>query len=132
MSQHNPLLVMEGLPPFSQIQPEHALPAVEALLEKNRATVETLLDREGGFQWSDLVQPLEEMEDRLGRVWSPVSHLNSVNNSPELRDAYNACLPLLSDYATEMGQHSGLHDAFRQIAEHENYRMLEPSQKKII
>lgn len=132
MSQHNPLLAMEGLPPFSQIQPEHALPAVEALLKKNRATVETLLDREGGFQWSDLVQPLEEMEDRLGRVWSPVSHLNSVKNSPELRDAYNACLPLLSDYATEMGQHKGLHDAFRQIAEHENYRMLEPSQKKII
>lgn len=132
MSHENPLLTMEGLPPFSQIKPEHALPAVESLLEENRGTVATLLDREGGFQWSDLVQPLEEMEDRLGRIWSPVSHLNSVKNSPELRDAYNTCLPLLSDYATEMGQHKGLHAAFREIAEHENYRMLEPSQKKII
>ncbi len=132
MSQTNPLLSMEGLPPFSEIQPEHALPAIEQLLEENRETVTRLMEQEGEFEWSTLVQPLEEMEDHLGRVWSPVSHLNSVKNSPELRDAYNACLPLLSDYATEMGQHKGMHAAFRQIAEHENYRMLEPSQKKII
>ncbi len=123
---------MEGLPPFSSIQPEHALPAIEQLLQENRATVSQLMEQEGEGEWSTLVQPLEEMEDRLGRVWSPVSHLNSVKNSPALRDAYNACLPLLSDYATEMGQHKGLHAAFRKIAEGENYRMLEPSQKKII
>lgn len=132
MSQQNPLLTMEGLPPFSQLQPAHALPAVEALLRENRIAVEELLEGEQPFAWDSLVQPLEEMEDRLGRAWSPISHLNSVKNSPELRDAYNACLPLLSDYATEMGQHKGLHGAFREIAEHENYRMLEPSQKKII
>ncbi|MBT3196989.1 MAG: oligopeptidase A, partial [Gammaproteobacteria bacterium] len=128
----NPLLTMEGLPPFSQIKPEHAVPAVEHLLQENRARVAQLLDQQESFQWEGLVQPLEEMEDRLGRVWSPISHLNSVNNSAALRDAYNRCLLLLSDYATEMGQHKGLHAAFIQIAESENYRMLEPSQKKII
>ncbi len=128
---HNPLLEMEGLPPFSEIKPEHALPAVEQLLSENRETVEKLL-QQPDLQWGNLVQPLEEMEDRLGRAWSPISHLNSVKNSPELRDAYNGCLPLLSDYATEMGQHQGLHQAFRRIADHDSYRMLEPSQKKII
>ncbi|HIJ23815.1 MAG: oligopeptidase A [Gammaproteobacteria bacterium] len=132
MSEKNPLLEMEGLPPFSQIEPHHALPAIEALLKENRDAVDQLLSNEASYQWESLVQPLEEMEDRLGRVWSPVSHLNSVKNSPELREAYNRCLPLLSDYATEMGQHQGLHNAFREIAESENYRMLEPSQKKII
>ncbi|MBT8007406.1 MAG: M3 family metallopeptidase, partial [Gammaproteobacteria bacterium] len=132
MSEHNPLLEMEGLPPFSKIEPKHILPAMEDLLLENREAVAWLMDQESSFGWDTLVQPLEEMEDRLGRVWSPVSHLNSVKNSPELRDAYNACLPLLSDYATEMGQHKGLHAAFRQIAESENYRMLEPSQKKIV
>ncbi len=132
MSRENPLLQMEGLPPFSQIRPEQVVPAIQALLEQNRETVDQLLGRNDSFDWQGLVQPLEEIEDRLEQVWSPVSHLNSVMNNPELREAYNECLPLLSDYATEMGQHQGLHDAFRQIADSEQYRMLEPSQKKII
>ena len=132
MTQHNPLLNMEGLPPFSTIQPEHVRPAITQLLQENRTSVERLLAQPGPFTWERLVQPLEEMEDRLGRVWSPVSHLNSVCDTPALREAYNECLPLLSDYATEMGQHRGLHAAFREIAEDGSYRMLEPSQKKIV
>ncbi len=132
MDHTNPLLSMEGLPPFSKIKPEHIKPAIEALLDKNRSAVEQLLNGSDPVEWSTLIQPLEEMEDRLGRAWSPVSHLNSVKNSPDLRDAYNSCLPMLSDYATEMGQHKGLYQAFREIADSDSFRMFEPSQKKII
>lgn len=132
MDHANPLLSMEGLPPFSKIEPEHVKPAIEALLEQNRAAVEQLLNGADPVEWDTLIQPLEELEDRLGRAWSPVSHLNSVKNSHDLRDAYNSCLPMLSDYATEMGQHKGLYRAFREIADSESFRMLEPSQKKII
>ncbi len=131
-AEANPLLSMEGLPPFSEIKPEHAQPAVEQIISENRTSIERLLSQSEDSHWNTLVQPLEEMEDRLGRAWSPVSHLNSVMNSQELRDAYNSCLPLLSDYATEMGQHKGLYRAFRQIAENDSFRMLELSQKKII
>jgi len=128
----NPLLEMAGLPPFSKIKPEHVEPALDALLAESRQVVEDLLAATTEYSWDNLVQPLEEMEERLGRVWSPVSHMNSVVNSDELREAYNACLPKLSDYATEMGQHEGLYLAFKQIADSSDYETLDTAQKKII
>jgi len=129
---NNPLLALDGLPNFSAIKPEQVKPAIETLLADNRAMVEQLLSSEVEADWDSVIQPLETMEDKLGRAWSPVSHLNSVKNSPELRDAYNEVLPLLSDYATEMGQHKGLYTLFQNISESKKFRMLEPSQKKII
>ncbi len=128
----NPLLVMDGLPPFSKIKPEHVESALDVLLVEGRQVVEDLLAATTEYSWDNLVQPLEEMEERLGRVWSPVSHMNSVVNSDELREAYNACLPKLSDYGTEMGQHEGLYQAFKQIADSDNYEALDTAQKKII
>ena len=132
ITMSNPLLEMNGLPPFSRIKAEHIEPAIRQLLDESRRQVESLLAATTEYSWDNLVQPLEEMEERLGRAWSPVSHLNSVLNSDELRAAYNACLPLLSDYATEMGQHEGLFRAFRQIADGPEYEKLDTAQKKII
>ena len=129
---NNPLLQMDGLPPFSKIKPEQAEAAIDALLAEGRRAVADLLAATTEYSWDNLVQPLEELEERLGRVWSPVSHLNSVMNSDELRGAYNACLPKLSDYATEMGQHEGLYQAFKQIADGADYALLDTAQKKII
>ncbi|HKK14285.1 MAG TPA: oligopeptidase A, partial [Gammaproteobacteria bacterium] len=77
-------------------------------------------------------QPLEDMEDRINRAWSPVSHMNSVVNSEALREPYNACLPKLSDYATEMGQNEALYRAFRQIADGPEYARLDTAQRRII
>ncbi len=128
----NPLLEMEGLPPFRHILPEHVEPAIDTVLARNRARLEALLQQGAPYGWDNLVQPLEEMEDRLERIWSPVSHMNSLVNSEPLRQAYNACLPKLSDYATEMGQNRALYEAFRDIAEGEGFTQLEPAQRKVI
>jgi oligopeptidase A len=129
---NNPLLQMDGLPPFSKIKPEHAEPAIDALLAEGRQAVADLLAANTEYSWDNFVQPLEALEERLGRAWSPVSHLNSVMNSDELREAYNACLPKLSDYGTEMSQHEGLYQAFKQIADSADYALLDTAQKKII
>lgn len=110
----NPLLSFKGLPPFSQIKPEHVEPAIDELLSNNRKLIQDLLksvSEPNQITWDNYVQPIEEADDRLNRVWSPVSHMNSVVNSDALRDAYNACLPKLSDYATEMGQNEDLFHA---------------------
>ncbi len=128
----NPLLNLNGLPPFSDIKPEHVEPAIDALLAECRDTVQTLLDNNTHYSWDNLVQPIEEVEDKLERAWSPVSHMNSVVNSDALRDAYNACLPKLSDYATEMGQNEQLFAAYRQIAESSEFASLTDAQQKII
>lgn len=128
----NPLLAMRGLPPFSAIRPEHIEPAVDAVLADNRAAIARLLDAGGGYTWENLVAPLEELSDRLRRVWSPIGHMNAVVNSPELRAAYNACLPKLSDYATELGQNEGLYRAYKSIADGPEWARLDTAQRKII
>ena len=128
----NPLLTMSGLPPFAQIKPEHVEPAIDSLLAENRRTVEQLLSGTNEYTWDNLVQPLEDMDDRLSRAWSPVSHMNSVMNSEALRDAYNACLPKLSEYGTEMGQNVGLYEAYKAVKDSSDYDRLDTAQKKVI
>ncbi len=113
----NPLLNLQGLPAFSRIRPEHVEPAIDQLLADCRRKTEQLLSEIQGFTWDNLVEPLEILDDRLDCAWSPVSHMNSVVNSEDLRQAYNACLPKLSAYATEVGQNELLYQAYKQIRE---------------
>ncbi|MCS5945517.1 hypothetical protein LNP25_06505 [Klebsiella variicola subsp. variicola] len=80
----------------------------------------------------NLCQPLAEVDDVLGRIFSPVSHLNSVKNSPELREAYEQTLPLLSEYSTWVGQHEGLYKAYRDLRDGDNYATLNTAQKKAV
>ncbi len=126
----NPLLELDRLPAFSQIKPAHIEPAIDELLQINRKEIATLLTNEGNFSWKNLVEPIEQLEDRLSRTWSPVSHMNSVINSEELREAYNACLPKLSEYGTEMGQNEALFRAYEYVAA--NDQSLNASQKKVM
>ena len=128
----NPLLEMNGLPPFNDIRPEQVVPAVDQILALCRKETAALLQANQIYSWDNLVQPLEELDDRLSRIWSPVSHMNSVVNSDELREAYNACLPRLSEYASEFGQNEELFRAFRQIREGEEYSRLDTAQQRII
>ena len=115
----NPLLDTSSLPRFAEIRPEHALPAVTQLIAEHKRKLEILLQgRHEDGDFDALVTPLEEMSHELGRVWSPVGHLQAVLESPGWRDAYNACLPLLSEHGTEMAQNKALQQAFERVAEY--------------
>jgi len=129
---NNPLLSQSELPLFSQIKAEHIVPAMEQLLESARTTVKQTLANNSLYTWDNLITPIEEAEDKITRAWSPVSHMNSVTNNDELRDAYNTCLPKLSEYSTEMGQHDALFQAYTALAESTAYADLSTAQKKII
>ncbi|WP_322628342.1 oligopeptidase A [Halothiobacillus sp.] len=111
----NPLLNNTDLPAFDQITSEHIEPAIDQILAENRAAIAQRLEQGGPFTWDNFAEPMDAMGDRLDRAWSPVSHLNAVVNSPELRVAYEACLPKLSDYATELGQNEALFRAYEAI-----------------
>lgn len=132
MPKTNPLLTMTGLPPFQKIKPEHIEPALDELIKINRELVQQLLNDAEHYTWDNLIQPLEEADDRMGRAWSPVSHMNSVVNSDELREAYNACLPKLSEYSTEMGQNEHLFEAYKSIHEMPEFQRLDQAQKKTV
>ncbi|MGM0552346.1 MAG: M3 family metallopeptidase [Pseudomonadota bacterium] len=129
----NPLLQTTHLPNFRAIRPEHAEPAIDTVLSESRAAIDRLVENHQDIPtWDSLLIPLEYLEARLDAVWSPISHLNSVMNSPELRAAYNACLPKLSDYASWVSQHKGLYQAFKRLAATDEYRTLPPARRKVI
>ena len=128
----NPLLEQHDLPPFSRIEARHAEPAIRQLIERNKQAIESLLDQGPPYSWDNLLAPIEELEDELAQAFSPVSHLNSVCNNEAIRDAYNACLPLLSEYGTWMGQHSRLCEAYQQLADSEQFTALAPARRKTI
>mgnify|MGYP003608527019 CR=1 FL=1 len=128
----NPLLTAADLPSFSAIQSEHVEPALDQVLAENRAELEQLLAANTVYTWDNLIHPLEALDDRLHKVWSPVSHLQAVCDSESLRAAYNAGLPKLSAYHSELGQHAGLYQAYRQIADGTEYAQLNAAQRKVI
>lgn len=129
----NPLLDRGNLPNFSKIKPEHVEPAITEILAANRAQLEALLKaNEGNYSLENFLLPFEDGEDRLEQAWSPVSHLNSVMNSDELRDAYNACLPKLSQYGTELGQNKALYNAYKALKEGSDFSTYSTAQQKVI
>ena len=129
----NPLLQPYDLPPFSAIRAEHVKPAIEQILADSRNQVQALLATPPAqWTWSNLIEPLDDMGEKLSRAWSPVSHLNAVMNSPELREAYESCLPLLSQYYTELGQNQALFEAYQQLANSAQFATLDKAQQTII
>lgn len=128
----NPLLTMTGLPPFASIKPEHIVPAITQAISDCESAVKEVLSQSGPFTWANLVAPLEESDDRLGRIWSPVGHLNAVVSSDELRQAHDACLPLLSDYSTKIGQNEALFRAYESLHQSDEFAALTGAQQQVI
>ena len=114
----NPLLDTSALPRFAEIAPEHVLPALEHLISLHRSKLDQLLDRSTNPDFDSIVLPLEDMEHELSRVWSPVSHLQGVLGSSEWREAYNAALPVLTEYGTELSQNVRLQQAYARVEGH--------------
>jgi oligopeptidase A len=117
--QNNPLLIANGLPAFQNIRPEHVEHAVLTTIDANRAELDRLLAAAelGELEFDATVLPIERLGDRLHRVWAPIQHLQAVANTPELRAAYNACLPVISRYATELGHNQRLYELYKRLGE---------------
>ncbi|MFK0085716.1 oligopeptidase A [Pseudomonas sp. NPDC090755] len=133
MSATNPLLQSYDLPPFSAIRAEHVQPAIEQILADNRTAIAEILKTQGqNPTWAGLILAMDELNDRLGAAWSPVSHLNAVCNSAELREAYEACLPALSAYSTELGQNRELFQAYEALIASPEAAGFDVAQKTIL
>lgn len=120
------------LPQFSKLDPSSVETHLTELLKNNMTEIKKHLLNGKPFNWDNFMRPLEDIDDRLSQFWTAVSHLNAVVNSPELREAYNACLPKLSDYSTELSHNKDYYDAVKSIADSDNFKALDFAQKKLI
>lgn len=128
----NPLLHPTELPNFSDISPELIQPALKQIISQNRKELTELLSQSQPFTWANLLAPMEDMHDYLSKVWSPISHMHSVVETDALREAYNACLPILTEYNTEIMQNETLYKAVQSIADSGEYKKLDNAQRKVI
>jgi oligopeptidase A len=125
MTANNPLLSENPIEHIDTIQPDHIEPAIAEIISENELAIKTLLDstdlstdspnKPNSITWDNFMLPMEKLENRLEKAWSPISHLNSVCNSDELRQAYDKALALLTDYSTKMGQNKALFEATEKL-----------------
>ena len=123
--------MVDGLPIFSAIEPASIKPAIEKAIEACKNEIEEVV-ASNDYSYKNLVLRLEEVDDRLSKMFSPVSHMNSVVSSDELREAHDACLPLLSEYGTWVGQHEGLYNAYASLKASDEFETLSEEQQKVI
>ena len=126
----NPLLDFSSLPRFNEIKPEHVGSAVDELLAAGRRAVAASIAAPA--TWAEFVAPLEDANERLGRAWGQVAHLHAVMDNPALRDAYNAALPKVSQYWTELGQNLQLFQKYKELHRSPEFAALSPARKKIV
>ena len=128
----NPLLEKTPLPLFSQIKPDHIVPAIEEILAGNKQQIDALTTSLSEPTWENFIDQLDEINDQLAKSWSPVSHMNAVVNSDTLRAAYNLCLPKLSEYSTEMGHNKTLYRLYELLKNSDRFATLDTAQKTVI
>ena len=128
----NPLLNISDLPPFGQVKVEDIEPALDELLARNRQCIAKVLAQKDDYNWQNSIMPMEEADDALSRMWAVVSHLNGVVNTPALRDAYNACLPKLTAFSSELGQHQGLYQLYKTLHQSPDFDQLHVGQQQCI
>ncbi len=128
----SPLLESTGLPRFDAIRPEHVEPAVRSLLDTLRSTVERLQDDPAAPSWDNFVEPIEDDGERLGRAWGIASHMHSVMDTPEWREAYNAMLPEVTRFYAELGQNLKLFEKYKSIRNSAAFAELSPARQRII
>ena len=132
MSQ-NPLNVsINALLDYAAIEPACIEPAIDQLIDETRIAVEQAADPALEATWDTIIEPLEATSARLWRAWSAVGHLNAVVNTPELRAAYNACLPKVTEFSTWAGLHHGLYAQYRRLREAASFEALSPVRQRII
>jgi oligopeptidase A len=122
----------DDLPFFSAIKIEDIIPVVTETISRNRTLVEKLVAELKTFSWDNFVNVLDEADDHLGKLWSPVSHMNAVISNDELREAHDTCLPLFAEYSTFIGQNQGLYQAYLSIKESVEFSTLKAEQQKVI
>ncbi|MEA3192062.1 MAG: oligopeptidase [Betaproteobacteria bacterium] len=127
---HNPLLDFSGLPRFTEIEPGHVAPALDELLAQGRATIAAISTAPA--TWEAFVAPLEDANERISRAWGQVSHLHAVMDSPALREAYNANLPKITQYWTELGQNEALFAKYKALRAAPNFSSLSEPRRKIV
>src|SRR5699024_2809924 len=120
------------LPDFTALTPKHAEPAMDQLIAEAQAVVDRCTEVDGPTDWDSIMAPIEAVEDRLERAFSPVAHMHAVMDSPAWREAYQACIPKLTAFSSEVGQNSALYEAIKTLKDSPDFTALDRERQRVI
>ena len=129
---NNPLLERNLLPLFSQIRPQHISPAIDIILEENRNKILEIENFSKKLSWENFIEPLQQCDEKLSRVWSQVNHLNAVVNSQKLRDEYNKNYLKITNYYSEISQNEIIYKKFKDLRNSSVYKSFNNAKKKVV
>ena len=128
----NPLLAIADTFRYDAIEAAHVVPAVTTVLAEATAAIERLQTDPSANTWSSFVEPFEAATEQVSHIWSAVSHLSAVSDTPPLRAAYNACLPKITEFWTALSQNAALFDRYRAIEASADFASLTPVRQRVI
>ena len=124
----NVLLHLGEEPRFDQIKTEDIKPALQTAIAEAREQI-AAIKAQTHTDWANTVEKLTDITERVGRIWSVVSHLNSVVDTPELRAVYNELMPEITIFFTEIGQDIELYNRFKIIKNSAEFDTLSQAQQ---
>ena len=124
----NVLLHLGEEPRFDQIKTEDIKPALQTAIAEAREQI-AAIKAQTHTDWANTVEKLTDITERVGRIWSVVSHLNSVVDTPELRAVYNQLMPEITIFFTEIGQDIELYNRFKIIKNSAEFNTLSQAQQ---
>ncbi len=107
-SGQNPLLDRTFRIPFHRIRAEHVEPGVREALESAQARIEELVEDHEPRTYANTLGCLEEITQELKETLTPVHHLLHVAETPDLREAYKAVLPEITQFWSRLPLNEGL------------------------
>ena len=104
------------VPQFDQIQLADLKQQIEQSIQQGLNFLNNLTEVPENIQAQLLIlEQVDTLENNLSEVWGILSHLNAVMNNTETREVYQSLLPALSEYYTELGQHTVLYQTFQHV-----------------
>ncbi|HEX7872833.1 MAG TPA: M3 family metallopeptidase [Sphingobium sp.] len=131
MTDANPLLADTDLPDFAAIRPEHVVPAVTQAIADHRAAIARISESDSS-DFDTVVLASERADFELSRIWSPVGHLASVADTPELRAAHAEGQALITAYLMEAGQNRDHYAALERVAARKDFSIFSPDKQRAV
>jgi oligopeptidase A len=128
----NPLLNFTALPQFKSFTIDAVAPAMSQLIAEAEASINAVLNTSAAPTWDNVITPIDDATEKISRAWGMVSHLNAVNNSPALREAYTATLPAITQFWTSLSQNEALFAKYKQIRASSSTLGLNGTQNKVL
>ena len=121
------------VPQFDQITLADLKEKIETTIQAGQKFLNELTDTPDSVQAQlEILEQVDTLENNMSESWGVLSHLNAVMNNAETRDVYQALLPGLSEYYTQLGQHTALYQTYQHVHDASIFNELPAAQQSAI